>query len=157
MYFLTIHCLYTHSSSDGLHYYSLFIPFIMASRQKETSMGGASGSDIWIKNPDLLNKMIRIANLVVVRQSPLKDAKILFESKERKDIDDLSKALVMTKPHLASHCMCSGTPAIYLYDKHDKLLLDITNHHGHSIRCSLCSSTDVPLANIESWLQWFDD
>jgi len=105
--------------------------------------------------PEHLTELINEANRIVVKESPLKDAKSLFESKERKDLDALSKALVVTKPDEWFHCMCIGTPAIYIY-KDKKLLAMITNHHGQSVRCSLWSS-DAAIANTEKWLKWFDD
>lgn len=106
-------------------------------------------------SPEGLTALIRDANRVVVTESPLQDAKKLFESRERKDLNALSKALVVIKPDEWFHCMCIGTPAIYLY-KDEKLLAQITNHHGQSVRCSLWGS-DAAIADTETWLKWFDD
>ena len=105
--------------------------------------------------PEHLTALIGDADRVVVTESPLQDAKKLFESRERKDLDALSKALVVIKPDEWFHCMCIGTPAIYLY-KNDKLLAHISNHHGQSVRCSLWGS-DAPISDTEKWLKWFDD
>jgi hypothetical protein len=106
-------------------------------------------------SPQGLTDLIIDANRVVVTESPMQDAKKLFESRERKDLDALSKALVVIKPDDWFHCMCIGTPAIYLY-KDEKLLAQITNHHGKSVRCSLWGS-DAVIADAEKWLKWFDD
>jgi len=65
-------------------------------------------------SPQGLTELIVDANRVVVTESPMQDAKKLFESRERKDLDALSKALVVIKPDEWFHCMCIGTPAIYL-------------------------------------------
>ena len=106
-------------------------------------------------SPEHLTALIGGADHVVVTESPMKDAKKLFESRERKDLDALSTALMIVKPDEWFHCMCIGTPAIYLY-KDDKLLAQISNHHGQSVRCSLWSS-DASISDSEKWLKWFDD
>lgn len=105
--------------------------------------------------PEHLTALIGDADRVVVTDTPMQDAKKLFESRDRKDIDALSKALVVVKPDEWFHCMCIGTPAIHLY-KDDKVLAQITNHHGQSVRCSLWSS-DARIWDTEKWLKWFDD
>ncbi|HTQ59075.1 MAG TPA: hypothetical protein VMI32_02560 [Candidatus Solibacter sp.] len=51
--------------------------------------------------------------------------------------------------------MCDGTPAIYVYERGCELI-ELTNHHGLSIRCSLWDS-DVPITDVEKWLSWFDE
>jgi len=106
-------------------------------------------------SPENLTAIIGDADRVVVTDSPMKDSKMLFESRERKDLDALSTALVVVKPAEWFHCMCIGTPAIYLY-KDDKLLAQISNHHGQSVRCSLWSS-DAAILDTDKWLKWFDD
>lgn len=107
-------------------------------------------------SPEHLTALINNeANRIVVTESPMKDAKLLFESKKEKDLKALAKALVATRPDEWFHCMCIGTPAIYIY-KDKKLLTLVTNHHGQSVRCSLWDS-DAPIAEIENWLKWFDD
>lgn len=105
-------------------------------------------------NPSRLAALIKEADRIVVTESPMQDATTLFESSEREHLDDLSAALVVTKPDEWFHCMCIGSPALYLY-RDDELLVQITNHHGQSVRCSLWDS-DAPIANIENWLKWFD-
>ncbi len=106
-------------------------------------------------SPERLTALIGDANRLVVTESSLQDAKKLFESRERKDLDALSKALVVTKPDEWFHCMCMGTPAIYIY-KDEELLAQVSNHHGLSVRCSLWGS-DARITDVESWLKWFDD
>jgi hypothetical protein len=51
--------------------------------------------------------------------------------------------------------MCAGTPAIYIYERGCQRV-EVTNHHGVSIRCSLWDS-DVRITDTEKWLSWFDD
>jgi hypothetical protein len=102
-----------------------------------------------------LASLIGNANRVVVTESPFQDAKKLFESRDRKDLDALSKALEVTESDELFHCMCIGTPAIYIY-KDEELLTEVTNHHGQSVRCTLWSS-DACIKNVEVWLKWFDD
>ena len=104
---------------------------------------------------DELYSIIDLADRLVVKVSPSRDAKTLFESRERQDLDDLRESLVIEKPKEEFHCMCIGTPAIYLY-KADKQILELTNHHGMSVRCSLWGS-DAPIIDTERWLTWFDE
>jgi len=108
-------------------------------------------------SPDHLTALIRNANRVVVRESPMQDAKKLFESWERKDLDALSAALVVDQPIGQLPCLCSdsGFPTIYLY-KDYRLLAWISNQHGNSVSCSLWDS-NARLLNPEKWLKWFDD
>src|SRR5262245_40089779 len=109
------------------------------------------------KSPIVLNDLHNIlarALKLVVRRSTMADAATLFESTDKKDFDDLQKSLVLDLPGESFHCMCYGSPAIYLYGPGGDIV-ELTNHHGRSVRCSLWTS-DVLLKNNEKWLSWFD-
>lgn len=104
-----------------------------------------------------LDKIFNSADSIVVLEEPFSDSKILFASNNYKEIQDLKESLILEipKPDTWMHCMCLGTPAIYLYKDTTKLI-QITNHHGNSIRCSLWD-TDVIIKDVEKWLTWFDN
>ena len=106
-------------------------------------------------DPNRLMQLILNAQRIEVKDSPRPNSNILFESSQRKDIEDLSRALVVVVPPQEHHCMCLGTPAIYLYNRNNKLFLTITNHHGQNVRCSIWDS-DAPIVNQEAFLHWFD-
>ena len=91
---------------------------------------------------------------VTVKDAPSRDAITLFESKNRKDLEDLEGSLLLETPTEWFHCMCFGSPALYLYERGGEFV-QLTNHHGSSVRCSLWSS-DVHVSNTEKWLSWFD-
>ena len=82
------------------------------------------------------------------------EAEILFESSDRKDLDELQWSLLLEVPEEPVHCMCIGSPALYLYGSAGELVV-LTNHHGQSVRCSLWA-TDVSVNDTEKWLSWFD-
>jgi hypothetical protein len=102
---------------------------------------------------DLYNMLAR-AFKIVVRVSSMADAATLFRSTDRKDFDDLQRSLLLDPPTEPFHCMCIGSPALYLYGPGDELV-ELTNHHGLSVRCSLWTS-DVRVNNTEKWVSWFD-
>jgi hypothetical protein len=91
---------------------------------------------------------------VVVKDSPMGDARTLFESTDKKDLEDLQRSLLLDTPSESFHCMCLGSPALYLYDRGGEFV-ELTNHHGLSVRCSLWTS-DVRVRDTEKWLSWFD-
>lgn len=105
-------------------------------------------------SPEELTKLILDSDRIIVTSHSFMD-KTLFESALRQDIVALSESLVIMKPDYWFHCMCVGTPAIYLY-KGETVLARVTNHHGKTIRCSLWQS-DAPIASTENWLRWFDE
>ena len=104
--------------------------------------------------PAKLSALITQADKIVVLESLLDDAKVLFSSSDPKDIAEFNNALTVVVPDGWFHCMCIGSPAIRLY-RGDTELVRITSHHGQSVRCSLWSS-DAMLKDQEKWLQWFD-
>jgi hypothetical protein len=104
--------------------------------------------------PAKLAALIKQADKIVVLDSPLKDAKVLFSSTTAKDIAEFNDALTVEPPKEWFHCMCFGTPAVRLYRGDTELAL-VSNHHGRSVRCSLWTS-DALLKDPEKWLRWFD-
>jgi hypothetical protein len=104
-----------------------------------------------------LRKILAEADRIVVKDSPETWAKILFDSTDKKDLEELWESLTLETPGAGEwfHCMCNGTPALYVY-QHGCQLLKLTNHHGQSIRCSLWDS-DVRIVDEEKWLSWFDE
>lgn len=104
---------------------------------------------------DDLYTFLARSDIVVVKDSPMRDAKTLFESTSKKDLEDLSGSLVLEPPAEWFHCMCIGSPALYVYGRGEEFV-ELTNHHGLSVRCSLWTS-DVGISDPEKWLLWFDD
>lgn len=106
-------------------------------------------------DPSMLSQLIEKADRVIVRESPWINSKILFESKDMADLVALKQSLIVEKPTEWFHCRCDGTPAIYIYSS-DGEVVQVTNHHGLSIRCSLWDS-DARIIDTEKWLSWFDE
>ncbi len=104
--------------------------------------------------PVELSSLFKEANKLEVYLSPREKGRVLYSTTERKDFDELSKALLVKHPKEYLHCMCDGTPAIVLYQG-DKVLATITNHHAVFVRCSLWTS-DAALVDREPLLKWFD-
>ena len=104
--------------------------------------------------PAKLAALIKEADKIVVSDSLMEGAKVLFTSTAPQDIAEFNNALTVEPPKEWFHCMCIGTPAVRLYRGDTELAL-VTNHHGLSVRCSLWSS-DAMLKDPEKWLQWFD-
>jgi hypothetical protein len=103
---------------------------------------------------DHLYQLLANADEIVVKASPTELAATLFKSTQKSDLEDLSRSLVLEAPTDWFHCMCDGAPALYAYQR-GSLLVQLTNHHGSSIRCSLWES-DVSITDTEKWLLWFD-
>jgi len=100
---------------------------------------------------------IRKADRVVVRdwsEETRKRDKVLYESKERADIDALGRAVSLRVPEDWTHCMCLGSVEVTLYTG-ENLLGSFTNQHTRNIRCSLWQS-DAELADPEAFVSWFD-
>lgn len=107
--------------------------------------------------PKQLYDLIAESDSMVIKDSPMNDAKVLFESTSIKDLKSFRESLTLNKPKPEEyfHCMCIGSPAVYFY-KNGKETVYLTNHHGKSIRCPLWSS-DVVIVDVEKWVKWFDD
>lgn len=67
--------------------------------------------------PEDLRQILTHADKIVVKTSPTKGSTILFESTDKKDLDDLWESLALIPPAEWFHCMCIGTPAIYVYER----------------------------------------
>lgn len=106
--------------------------------------------------PATLINLINQADKVVVHYQPLKDAQVLYTSTKKEDIAALAKAAAVVKPEGEFHCMCLGSPSISVYQG-NKLLVQITNHHGQAIRCSQLWDSDAMLADAELLLKWFEE
>jgi hypothetical protein len=107
--------------------------------------------------PHQLYGLIANSDRMVITESPIDGAKVLFTSSNPDELKLFSDSLVLKKPEPEKyfHCMCIGEPSITFY-KGTNETVHLTNHHGQSIRCSLWSS-DVAIANVEKWMQWFDN
>lgn len=107
--------------------------------------------------PQQLYDLIAKSDRMVITKSPMDNAVVLFESTDQKDLKVFSNCLILEKPKPEEyfHCMCIGEPSITFYEGTNKTV-HLTNHHGQSIRCSLWSS-DVAIANVEKWIEWFDN
>jgi len=113
---------------------------------------GESGNRSDVK-PDQLDELISGANRLIVREEPYETSKVLFESTDQHDLEELGESIQISPPSEWFHCMCDGTPAVFLY-RDTEMVGVITNHHGQSIRTSIWES-DALLANSEAWLSWF--
>jgi hypothetical protein len=102
-----------------------------------------------------LRQILANADKIVVKASPTTWSATLFKSTEKKDLEDLWRSLVLEPPAEWFHCMCDGTPALYVYQRGSQRV-QLTNHHGVSVRCSLWDS-DVRITDTEKWLLWFDE
>lgn len=139
----------------------MFVSWPFRWRKKENSLSLAAGTspggitqEAETIVLDDLRKILADADRIVVRESPKGGAKTLFESTDKKDLDELWSSLTLETPAGWFHCMCSGAPALYVYERGSESV-KLTNHHGKSVRCSLWTS-DVRLCDTEKWLTWFD-
>ncbi len=103
----------------------------------------------------MLKNIVNEANKIVVREYPTTDCEILYLSDNFEDIKEFVEALTIKMPAEPFDCMCHGSPQILIY-KNDNLVIEITNHHGVSLRCSLWEG-NIPILDIEKWLKWFDE
>jgi hypothetical protein len=101
---------------------------------------------------DLYNAIER-AGRVLIKSCPMNNAKTLFESTNKDDLDDLGRSVLLHPPTVFFHCMCIGSPAVYLHVWGGPVV-ELTNHHGRTVRCSLWTS-DVRVADIQKWVSWF--
>ncbi|HEX6902498.1 MAG TPA: hypothetical protein VF789_22450 [Thermoanaerobaculia bacterium] len=104
--------------------------------------------------PEKLAELIGRADKIVVFESPMEGAEVLFSSTDPRDIREFRDSLALAAPPEGFHCMCIGEPAVRLYREGKELAL-VTNHHGNSVRSSLWTS-DAIVKDPEKWLAWFD-
>jgi hypothetical protein len=117
------------------------------------AFGAPPAKDVDV-NPASLAELVDRADRLVVLDTQGEKNRVLFESKERKDLDALKSALKVRAPERPLHCMCDGSPKVALYAKGERIGL-ITNHHAVLIRCDLWTS-DAVLMEPEALLKWFD-
>src|SRR4051794_14047444 len=94
---------------------SSWIPFLLASLLFVAVVALALRVCLSDVQPSALERLIDRADTVVVLKDPWAWSPVLFESSEREDLDALKAALRVQRPFGFSHCMCDGTPAIFLY------------------------------------------
>jgi len=102
-----------------------------------------------------LAELIDRSDRLIVFDSPMANAPVLYESSGRLDLDGLKAAIRIDEPKGYIHCMCFGAPAIVFYAGRERIG-ELTNHHGHLLRCNLWES-DAPICDLEAFLKWFDD
>lgn len=106
-------------------------------------------------------KIFRSADKITVTQYNVvkKDGKISAESKivytstKVEEINSFADAVEVAEPEKTWYCWCIGSFPVRLY-KNDKMIAEITNHHGESIRCNLCVG-NATLKNNIKFLNWF--
>jgi hypothetical protein len=65
--------------------------------------------------PAKLATLIKQAGRIVVSDSPMKGAKVIFSSTAPNDTAEFNEALTIAPPKGYFHCMRIGTPAVRLY------------------------------------------
>lgn len=101
-----------------------------------------------------LHSLISSADRLEVYSEGLRGEKPLFSSAKPEDRTDLIRAIQFDEKKEEPQCMCGGSPIIRLY-RDGKLLVQVSNQHGDTVRCSLWSK-DFLLTDPEAWLTWFD-
>jgi len=105
--------------------------------------------------PHKLHEAIDEADRLIIRESPMPESLLLFDSRDRGDLEGLKKVFALLEfpqPGVFLHCMCTGEEQILLYSKGQETV-QLTNHHGTSVRCNLWGS-DARIVHQEKWLAW---
>jgi len=102
---------------------------------------------------DRLSNVIGQADKIVVFESELENAKVLFSSTASKDIAEFNDALAVVPPKDGFKCACIAAPAVRLYRGGTELVL-VTNYGGFMVGSSLWGS-DAMIKDPEKWLKWF--
>ena len=105
--------------------------------------------------PGALEQTIDRCDRVVVLESAMSGAPVLYESADSRDLRALKAATAVLPPDQPRHCCCSGRPAIVLYSG-SECVARVTIHHARSLRCGVWRG-DVPVRDPEALLRWFDD
>jgi hypothetical protein len=105
--------------------------------------------------PARLADVIGQADRIVVFEHHLKDAKILFNTTVRSDLDEFKDAATIVWPPTGSFCICLGVPTIRLYRGHSELV-QLKNFNGQKIGCPFWTN-DVLLKAPEKWRAWFEN
>ena len=101
-----------------------------------------------------LAAIIEKADRIVVFEHNLKDARVLFNSTARTDLEEFKDAAAIVWPPPGGFCLCLGFPSIRLYRGRSELLR-IENHDWHKISCPFWID-DVSLKDARKWRAWFE-
>ena len=101
--------------------------------------------------PAELAKLIDRADRVVVKQQPSAGSRLLYESDQRRDLDELKAALKVVPPEEPIRCNCPGSPALYLYSQGRQVGL-VTNQHGKTTRSTSGGPTPRSRNPPRSWI-----
>lgn len=104
--------------------------------------------------PARLAALIGQADRIVVFEHHLKDARVLFNSTARIDLEEFKDAAAILWPPPGGFCLCLGFPSIRLYRGRSELLR-IENYDWHKIGCPFWTD-DVSLKDPGKWRAWFD-
>jgi hypothetical protein len=106
--------------------------------------------------PEDLAALIDQADKLVVLDTRSEELPVLFESSDRRDLEELKTSLRVNPSEEGKYCTCGyGSPTIVLYANGEKIG-EIANHHLRWIRCSLWQNRAV-VGDAEAFLKWFDD
>ena len=112
--------------------------------------------------PSQLPAAILSSVALVVREDPQADSPVLFESRDRRDLEAVAEVAVALELEAGvsgvfrrHHCACFGSPAIFLEQERGEPLV-LTNHHARSVRFTLWDS-DAWIADEARWAQWFSE
>ena len=103
--------------------------------------------------PARLADVIAQADRIVVFEDGLKDARILFNTTVRRDLEEFRNAAAIVWPRTGSFCLCTGIPTIRLYRGHSELV-QLKNFDWQRIGCPFWKE-DVLLKSPEKWRAWF--
>lgn len=106
------------------------------------------------REPARLADVIAQADRIVVFEHHLENARILFDTTVRSDLDEFREAAAIVWPPTGSFCLCLGVPTIRLYRGHSELV-QLRNFDGHKIGCPFWTE-DVFLKKPEKWRAWFE-
>lgn len=108
------------------------------------------------RKPNLkrLYELIRSADRVVVTNGSDGEQQVLFESKDPRDIEELSAALKLEIPKEWRLAVCAD-PTITLFSK-GKEIARIGDVGGREVKTSVWSGNAV-IGDQEKWLRWFDE
>jgi len=108
-------------------------------------------------DPVALVALLDKADRIVVYLDFSHEAKVLFSSTDRADIEALKDAVVVIPPERGvsiAGCRCGGLE-VFAYQGETELVR-ISNVHAEAIGCSLWDS-DAELKNPEKWIRWFEE
>jgi hypothetical protein len=98
--------------------------------------------------------LIDQADEMVVYSEGLKREFVIYRSTDRKDFEDLKKAVTLKSKGGPSLCACVDGPEIALLRK-KKEIATMWNHEGTAIGSSVWKG-EWENADFDRWLRWFD-